>query len=175
MENVWKTCGSFNPLPSPKQGETQAEQFLMELLRVSIRSPHRSKGRHAEPIKLGDSDECFNPLPSPKQGETQPHRAGRPRRTSFNPLPSPKQGETQPASRAWRTINTFQSAPLTEARGDRATFLSGRRWKKFQSAPLTEARGDGRRASKRRGGTCFNPLPSPKQGETPRRCARYAT
>ena len=35
----------FNPLPSPKQGETCETALYGRGLRVSIRSPHRSKGR----------------------------------------------------------------------------------------------------------------------------------
>ena len=97
----------FNPLPSPKQGETPAHA------RKPPSSPHRSKGRRQL------FDECFNPLPSPKQGETTPcgmpptvcmfqsaplteargdkpanQQDERPIERSFNPLPSPKQGET---------------------------------------------------------------------------------
>ena len=37
---------------------------------------------------------------------------------------------------------------------------------KFQSAPLTEARGDTPSAKAIAAALCFNPLPSPKQGET---------
>ena len=118
---------SFNPLPSPKQGET-----------ARVLAPTARRGR------------CFNPLPSPKQGETpflierryvsirSPHRSkGRPLietnyADSFNPLPSPKQGETYQRMLPTPEWHVFQSAPLTEARGPRGL---------FQSAPLTEARG----------------------------------
>ena len=132
---------SFNPLPSPKQGETQGEPETPGTYGVSIRSPHRSKGRpnssliSALPIKFqsapltearGDSDldsiffgsGCFNPLPSPKQGETYSVERLKILLRSFNPLPSPKQGETTAS-----TGNTIKSSS-------------------------------------------FNPLPSPKQGET---------
>ncbi len=87
---------------------------------------------------------------------------------SFNPLPSPKQGETPFQAQAARELNQFQSAPLTEARGDFLRLLSGKNLPQFQSAPLTEARGDRRICSIRSGPswTSFNPLPSPKQGET---------
>ena len=67
----------FNPLPSPKQGETCAIANLYLTLNVSIRSPHRSKGR---PQSYGDYDGLlrgFNPLPSPKQGETVDRTAER--------------------------------------------------------------------------------------------------
>ena len=36
---------SFNPLPSQKQGETRTNQRTSTHCRVSIRSPHKSKGR----------------------------------------------------------------------------------------------------------------------------------
>ena len=35
----------FNPLPSQKQGETVGSSILAALTNVSIRSPHKSKGR----------------------------------------------------------------------------------------------------------------------------------
>ena len=84
---------------------------------VSIRSPHRSKGRQVSPEELNQQEE-------------------------------------------------FQSAPLTEARGDKEENEQLRSSIAFQSAPLTEARGDSpsRPAIVLRYG--FNPLPSPKQGET---------
>ena len=36
----------FNPLPSQKQGETVRARQEKSLAEVSIRSPHKSKGRH---------------------------------------------------------------------------------------------------------------------------------
>ena len=36
----------FNPLPSQKQGETDAYRRDAYRRDVSIRSPHKSKGRH---------------------------------------------------------------------------------------------------------------------------------
>ena len=84
---------------------------------VSIRSPHKSKGRHESRIGFADSYQfqsapltkargdwmyrsiplitrCFNPLPSQKQGETAVERKQLNPIRSFNPLPSQKQGET---------------------------------------------------------------------------------
>ena len=107
----------FNPLPSPKQGETQSLGHRAAAIPVSIRSPHRSKGR--------------------------------PRAWDTEPLPS-----------------LFQSAPLTEARGDRYSIVCLSFANVFQSAPLTEARGDPELGTPSRCHPCFNPLPSPKQGET---------
>ena len=83
----------FNPLPSPKQGETESMGRCGARTLVSIRSPHRSKGR---PVVLSS---CVS-------------------LRSFNPLPSPKQGETGRASTVRSSLVSFQSAPLTEARGD---------------------------------------------------------
>ena len=112
----------FNPLPSPKQGETRQAIHRKQrsiLTAVSIRSPHRSKGRHA-PIRAQGALRVtsFNPLPSPKQGETPRGFADSHGSTCFNPLPSPKQGETACGLRACSRQLRFQSAPLTEARGD---------------------------------------------------------
>ena len=66
---------------------------------------------------------------------------------SFNPLPSPKQGETREIALAMPAANSveFQSAPLTEARGDNAFG-----WWNLTAVIVWR----------------FNPLPSPKQGET---------
>ena len=60
----------------------------------------------------------------------------------------------------------FQSAPLTEARGDFRQVRRVLRDDGFQSAPLTEARGDGGYDVVGALLASFNPLPSPKQGET---------
>ena len=65
----------FNPLPSPKQGETKVAPASGAIFAaVSIRSPHRSKGRlfvFGRDHRLRNG---FNPLPSPKQGETSKPR-----------------------------------------------------------------------------------------------------
>ena len=90
----------FNPLPSPKQGETN----------------------HANPCH--QLSLCFNPLPSPKQGETQSIHRPWGLHKGFNPLPSPKQGETQMREPFISAHTRFQSAPLTEARGDWCPSLS---------------------------------------------------
>ena len=113
----WLAQPSFNPLPSQKQGETGGFSPGGFSPGVSIRSPHKSKGRRlildigigilrfqSAPLTkargdvllalLSRGDYCFNPLPSQKQGETFSSRLRRGRRRSFNPLPSQKQGET---------------------------------------------------------------------------------
>ena len=163
---------------------------------VSIRSPHRSKGRHPKmfgPEKQGETSKnrgrAFNPLPSPKQGETKsclsllpkqkvsirsPHRS-KGRRDCFSHLiqhlavsiRSPHRSKGRHSNMFYRDpIYLFQSAPLTEARGDCAWSSTPSRKPWFQSAPLTEARGDDHRPLLASQNLCFNPLPSPKQGET---------
>ena len=63
-------------------------------------------------------------------------------------------------------FNLFQSAPLTKARGDGDWETPEWEDNVFQSAPLTKARGDGAGTPSAPVDPCFNPLPSPKQGET---------
>ena len=183
-----QTC--FNPLPSPKQGETLPCLCNALGKTVSIRSPHRSKGRR--PVDHGQKRHlsCFNPLPSPKQGETQrptpcsppsdvsirsPHRSkGRPRwmcrmlrsRWSFQSAPLTEARGDCPCPSQSPAPTEFQSAPLTEARGDFPVKTKEQAMIQFQSAPLTEARGDQTISATPARSTCFNPLPSPKQGET---------
>ena len=132
---------SFNPLPSPKQGETSGVAEKRVEVGVSIRSPHRSKGRQVlQQAAVGGDGVSIR----------SPHR-------SKGRLSSPL---------ASMTAEQFQSAPLTEARGDTAAVATAAGLIMFQSAPLTEARGDAILAPFALGGRCFNPLPSPKQGET---------
>ena len=52
----------FNPLPSPKQGETLSGKWSSMLVLVSIRSPHRSKGRLML-VLLSVLDEVFQSAP----------------------------------------------------------------------------------------------------------------
>ena len=108
---------------------------------VSIRSPHRSKGRLCLASLLSGSY-LFQSAP----------------------LTEARGDRTRSASVS--VSDRFQSAPLTEARGDpdyRGPYRAERR---FQSAPLTEARGDPHFPAPTREKIGFNPLPSPKQGET---------
>ena len=60
----------FNPLPSQKQGETPNTGPRSVSCFVSIRSPHKSKGRPCAARGISEPEGCFNPLPSQKQGET---------------------------------------------------------------------------------------------------------
>ena len=181
---------SFNPLPSPKQGETLRDLLAAgppEL--VSIRSPHRSKGRLNQVKKKRARALVSIRSPHRSKGRLDDSVSPAVPSRGFNPLPSPKQGETEAFALVHRD-RLFQSAPLTEARGDKPPFPKLEQdngfnplpspkqgetcdlhrvhptTDRFQSAPLTEARGDLRPAPKKRVGPSFNPLPSPKQGET---------
>ena len=131
----------FNPLPSPKQGETMSTTALIGSAAVSIRSPHRSKGRHVMLAAVKRMSTSFNPLPSPKQGETDtddrqvpltsvsirsPHRSkgrlpsGTEELDSYQvSIRSPHRSKGRRLARVSRVSPaSFQSAPLTEARGD---------------------------------------------------------
>ena len=184
---------SFNPLPSQKQGETVDSLCADPEKEVSIRSPHKSKGRPnwtasvSKPKKFqsapltkarGDSSlfsssslvRCFNPLPSQKQGET-------PESTIFPPVVI--RFQSAPLTKARGDLCwflpcvlrlRFQSAPLTKARGDTDSTATAQIEFLFQSAPLTKARGDRPPAAIHVVAIGFNPLPSQKQGET--RCWR---
>ena len=124
------------------RGDVYAPVYASKELQVSIRSPHRSKGRPASSLAV---DSAFIEFQSAPLTEARGDLAG---------------------VNAFRASTLFQSAPLTEARGDPSPPLPWPSSAKFQSAPLTEARGDKvNRGDKRRLGG-FNPLPSPKQGET---------
>ena len=158
----------FNPLPSQKQGETytalapdlqvlvsirsphksKGRRQLSELravyMQVSIRSPHKSKGRRSPNPPRLEWSTSFNPLPSQKQGETSA-RAYRARAaTCFNPLPSQKQGETLRLVLFSQAIRvSIRSPHKSKGRLDQAQGLLPA--DQFQSAPLTKARGDAAR------------------------------
>ena len=159
-------CLSFNPLPSPKQGETFTRRSPHPHRFVSIRSPHRSKGRPRPRSRPRRSHSRFNPLPSPKQGETHANDIVGFGLAMFQSAPLTEARGDLDLAEASLACNRFQSAPLTEARGDARPSLLSSSTYSFQSAPLTEARGDSTRPGSSRGPACFNPLPSPKQGET---------
>ena len=57
----------FNPLPSQKQGETLHMGFDVPQLKVSIRSPHKSKGRHRRDGAL--SSQIFVSIRSPHKSK----------------------------------------------------------------------------------------------------------
>ena len=64
---------SFNPLPSPKQGETRNGSAGGHVCsRVSIRSPHQSKGRQI--VQLRGRREILVSIRSPHQSKGRPVR-----------------------------------------------------------------------------------------------------
>ena len=131
--SVWKlTC--FNPLPSPKQGETIKSRNVHTATRafqsaplteargdrrffsdsdpaqtVSIRSPHRSKGRHENAKATRNMRNAFVSIRSPHRSKGRRNLLYLllMRTCRFNPLPSPKQGETDiPRSKTrWRLVS----------------------------------------------------------------------
>ena len=83
------------------RGDTATFSKVAKMVSVSIRSPHRSKGRRKMASHRSFNFDRFNPLPSPKQGETKLRAPHIKAQTCFNPLPSPKQGETGRKSGYW--------------------------------------------------------------------------
>ena len=163
----------FNPLPSQKQGETHLRCADGHGRGVSIRSPHKSKGRlnvrlppsacfefqsapltkargDRCPLEYGFYGPCFNPLPSQKQGETGSSTTLMMPVACFNPLPSQKQGETQHQGRE-RSQSPVSIRSPHKSKGRRDRHRACARSDPFQSAPLTKARGDA---------MCRRPCPS---------------
>ena len=67
------TIGGFNPLPSPKQGETMTPRRKRCYSTVSIRSPHQSKGRHKQLVRCAAHYAKFQSAPLTKaRGDKNP-------------------------------------------------------------------------------------------------------
>ena len=115
---------------------------------VSIRSPHRSKGRHACSVNDATApDVCTVSIRSPHRSKGRRLRLYGQARCPVS-IRSPHRSKGRPGGMihlARPAGMMFQSAPLTEARGDVASRLID-----FAHASCSG----------------FNPLPSPKQGET---------
>ena len=139
---------------------------------VSIRSPHRSEGRQTGKYFSIDVT-AFQSAPlTEARGDTIPGKPGNADR-SFNPLPSSKRGETYSRLASWHGIRvSIRSPHRSEGRLNACFRNETGTW--FQSAPLTEARGDRARVEKQRFLPGFNPLPSPKRGETHSHCFRFS-
>ena len=111
-------------------------------IRVSIRSPHKSKGRRSALAAKSRASVVSIRSPHKSKGRLFRHPCGS-RRGGVS-IRSPHKSKGRPSCNRTRAMS-----------------------RKFQSAPLTKARGD---ADRRPGGPAppgFNPLPSQKQGETP--------
>ena len=133
--------------------------------RVSIRSPHQSKGRL--PIVHDERQIGHVSIRSPHQSKgRQDQSRYRGSSRAFQSAPLTKARGDTPIRTADCPPKKFQSAPLTKARGDVNPVTAPRFAAEFQSAPLTKARGDSVSLPKSSLTRCFNPLPSPKQGET---------
>ena len=155
----------FNPLPSQKQGETTQWRILLRAIGVSIRSPHKSKGRLLSLIDVRLNGQVSIRSPHKSKGRHYPDQRHKYYPQCFNPLPSQKQGETpylhHSQSVASVSIRSPHKSKGRPTRTNRSNDLG-----KFQSAPLTKARGDKLMADPALPGSGFNPLPSQKQGET---------
>ena len=151
--------------PHRSKGRRHHRARQRAMIDVSIRSPHRSKGRQLHPARLAQGSIVSIRSPHRSKGRLiwMPTRRAL---SKFQSAPlTEARGDVLRCS--WRPhLKWFQSAPLTEARGDLSAGVSGRCHPVFQSAPLTEARGDGEGRSVVHRTYSFNPLPSPKQGET---------
>ena len=195
MPKPYQDRGRFQSAPLTKaRGDECLGVGIDPRKAVSIRSPHKSKGRRCYPNQRAGTL-SFNPLPSQKQGETpgdgrsgstasvsirSPHKS-KGRHESSLPPPRLLQFQSAPLTKARGDILMFtfdltrlrfQSAPLTKARGDRRYIENSPDHRKFQSAPLTKARGDRMAAPDSGPYGRFNPLPSQKQGETPKSSRR---
>ena len=133
----------FNPLPSPKQGETSgADKDRTEGTLVSIRSPHQSKGRPCNAGWGGDKHWCFNPLPSPKQGETHAQKAQAQAAPPFQSAPLTKARGDPPGLIGLEVYQNVSIRSPHQSKGRPSTNAGGGVPGLFQSAPLTKARGD---------------------------------
>ena len=155
----------FNPLPSPKQGETPTSSIHPNGQRSFNPLPSPKQGETSPSSPSAPGAPGFNPLPSPKQGETELVQQDCCSCRCFNPLPSPKQGETDLTDGLTGFITVSIRSPH-RSKGRQINQVRYPQLPLFQSAPLTEARGDTCVPTFADQHLCFNPLPSPKQGET---------
>ena len=140
---------SFNPLPSPKQGETAPRKSRCRGL-VSIRSPHRSKGR---PLQIGCSRYDRVSIRSPHRSKGRHHRSHRMQTVVPVSIRSPHRSKGRP---------NLGFHPPIECVSIRSPHRSKGRPPNFRRLPSPKQGETGIR----RTANSFNPLPSPKQGET---------
>ena len=156
-------CG-FNPLPSQKQGETPRPRPRGRVNPVSIRSPHKSKGRPT--LREDRRRDSTVSIRSPHKSKGRPPSAANAAflwvfqsapltkargdvvlvlstvgAACFNPLPSQKQGETSTWIRSDRGRVVSIRSPH-KSKGRPEAQAPDFKALKFQSAPLTKARGD---------------------------------
>ena len=139
--------------------------------RVSIRSPHRSKGR--PPLVNGSEVESLVSIRSPHRSKGRPlivSTSGYSKPVSIR-SPHRSKGRLRYAADLCMPF-PFQSAPLTEARGDSGGYSVGLRRRSFNPLPSPKQGETFATKSEEFNGKSFNPLPSPKQGETHHRRLR---
>ena len=108
---------SFNPLPSPKQGETEGGELSQYGMHVSIRSPHRSKGRLLPARGIGQWPQVS--IRSPHRSKGRPGQGVRLCEGVRVSIRSPHRSKGRRSQVEPQGVRRkFQSAPLTEARGD---------------------------------------------------------
>ena len=116
-EATLKSGSRFNPLPSPKQGETAQPQPHGRPGVVSIRSPRRSKGRRLVGVHI----QLFVvvSIRSPRRSKGRLLGGWYPRRCCIVSIRSPRRSKGRHHKRRLSKGSWwFQSAPLAEARGD---------------------------------------------------------
>ena len=184
-----KLC--FNPLPSPKQGETlrvclanrrrgvfqsapltkaRGDLTISEkakaIGRVSIRSPHQSKGRPYK-VRYTTYDMSVS-IRSPHQSKGRPGLVRLDNRVIAVSIRSPHQSKGRPTDNGQRqAVLAVSIRSPHQSKGRRPSryavelgfVVSIRSPHQSKGRP----RNDGNNASPAKG---FNPLPSPKQGET---------
>ena len=162
----------FQSAPLTKaRGDSRPFAALRGRYRVSIRSPHKSKGRHEPSPTVLRSISAFQSAPLTK-ARGDPHKTigGCTPNGDRVSIRSPHKSKGR-RSGPWVILiflAKFQSAPLTKARGDSGRFeFISRSEPRFNPLP-SQKQGEtlGLGFSQPRARFCFNPLPSQKQGET---------
>ena len=128
--------------PTEAGGDSAPQIVVFFHCVVSIRSPHRSRGRHDEWHEEANRDMFQSAPPTEAGGDL----------------------------RGLAAVAAFGNVSIRSphrSRGRRAVSREIGRYSKFQSAPPTEAGGDTCFWGVAARACCFNPLPPPKQGETP--------
>ena len=97
--------------PHRSRGRCNDNNVTRTFERVSIRSPHRSRGRFLRIERRRRSSFCFNPLPPPKQGEIGLRLPIWRVQRCFNPLPPPKQGEISRSPLPVHSRESFNPLP----------------------------------------------------------------
>ena len=151
--------------PHRSKGRPIMPSTNFDCCRVSIRSPHRSKGRHMTP-QLVERRIMFQSAPLTEARGDLP-MPGHPVVLGIVSIRSPHRSKGRQRAQTAELLYARVSIRSPHRSKGRQVFPSLVTAKTlFQSAPLTEARGDQVMRSPQTSLLSFNPLPSPKQGET---------